>query len=52
MLDISFNSLHKWLKGIGVITLSEFAVFVRKYTDGTVRDILNKAHGCYIYQCL
>lgn len=52
MPDISFNSLNKWLKGIGVITLSEFAMFIWKHTDGTVRDIFNKAHGCYIYQCL
>lgn len=48
----SFNALHKWLKGAGVKTLSDLAVFVRAYTDGTPRDILNKAHGCYIYQCL
>lgn len=52
MQDINFTSLNKWLKSLGIITLSEFAAFVKEFTDGTVRDILNKAHGCYIYDCL
>lgn len=45
-------TLIKWFKEMGINTLGEMRCFILNCTDGTNRDILNKAHGCYIYECI
>lgn len=42
----SFKSLSKWLTAIGIKTAAELAEF-KKGTDGTVRDLLNKANSYF-----
>lgn len=44
-----FRPLLRWLTAIGIRTFDQFARWKKQVTDGTVIDILNKAHGCYIH---
>lgn len=45
-----FHQVIRWLSVVGVSTVGDFALFVRRYTDGTAVDIMNKANGCFVYE--
>lgn len=44
-----WKSLYIWMKGIGIDTLGQLKRFIDTYTDGTKRDLLNKANALFVY---
>lgn len=49
MTTVEFKSLVKWMEGIGITTLKDFILWKNQVTDGTDRDVLNKANGCFVH---
>lgn len=44
-----FRTLLKWLRNCGARTAGDLKAFIETYTNGKTEDILNKAHGCFVF---
>lgn len=47
MTAMELRNLLMWAKGVGFKTMGGLQRWVKKWTDGSKRDILNRLAACY-----